>query len=79
MTPIHHLTPGSPADITLVDPHREWVVNTSELASKGKNTLFQRATFRGKVVATIVGGEVRYREVGCKASVNGGNQTLGGG
>ena len=54
------LSPGSPADITLIDLEREWVVNTDEFASKGKNTPFQGATLRGKVVATMVGGEVRY-------------------
>ena len=54
------LSPGSPADITLIDPEREWVVDTAEFASKGKNTPFQGTTLRGKVVATIVGGELRY-------------------
>ena len=54
------LSPGSPADITLIDPEREWVVDTAEFASKGKNTPFQGTTLRGKVVATMVGGEIRY-------------------
>ena len=65
------LSPGSPADITLIDPEREWVVDTAEFASKGKNTPFQGTTLRGKVVATMVGGELRYREDECGSSVDG--------
>ena len=72
------LSPGSPADITLIDPEREWVVDTAEFASKGKNTLFQGAAFRGKVVGTFVGGEVRYREYGREDSGAGRNQDLVG-
>ena len=71
------LSPSSPADITLIDPEREWVVDTAEFASKGKNTPFQGTTLRGKVVVTMVGGETRYREE-CWSSAVGRNQDLGG-
>ena len=56
------LGPGSVADVVLFDPEMEWVVDTEAFASKGKNTPFQGARFRGKVVGTMVGGEFRYRE-----------------
>ena len=72
------LSPGSPADITLIDPEREWVVDTAEFASKGKITPFQGTTLRGKVVGTFVGGEVRYREYGREDSGAGRNQDLVG-
>ena len=72
-------TPLSPADITLIDPDHEWVVDTNHFASKGKNTPFHGATFRGKVVGTMVGGEFRHLEEGCEASINGRNQDLGSG
>ncbi len=62
------LSPGSPADITLIDPNLEWVVNTDEFASKGKNTPFQGTTLRGKVVATMVGGNVVYDELATTAT-----------
>ncbi len=73
------LTPGTPADIVLIDPEREWVVDTNEFASKGTNTPFQGATFRGKVVATLVGGEFRYQDDALRSSARGRNQDLGSG
>ena len=51
---------GSVADVTVFDPEAEWVVDASKFASKGKNTPLDGATLRGKVVATIVGGEVVF-------------------
>jgi dihydroorotase len=52
------LKPGAPADVTILDPDAEWVVDTTDFASKGKNTPLDGATLKGRVVATIVGGEV---------------------
>ncbi len=54
------LQDGAPADVTVFDPGAEWVVDPSEFASKGKNTPLDGATLRGRVTATVVGGEVRY-------------------
>ncbi len=51
---------GSPANITIFDPDREWIVDSSKFASKGKNTPFDGCKFKGKVMATIVDGEVVY-------------------
>lgn len=55
------LKQGAPADITITDPDAEWVVDTAQFASKGKNTPLQGATLKGRVHATLVGGEVAYR------------------
>ena len=52
------LRQGAVADIAIIDPDAEWVVDTAQFASKGKNTPLQGATLRGKVRATVVGGEV---------------------
>ena len=52
------LKPGAPADVTVIDPDAEWVVDASSFASKGKNTPLDGATLNGRVVATIVAGEV---------------------
>jgi dihydroorotase len=51
---------GTPANITIFDPKREWVVNSSSFASKGKNTPYDGYQFKGKVVATIVNGRMVY-------------------
>ena len=55
------LEAGTPADIVLFDPEKEWTVDTAEFASKGKNTPLHGATLRGQVVATFSGGHLVYR------------------
>ncbi|MDA1348198.1 MAG: dihydroorotase [Chloroflexi bacterium] len=56
------LKEGAPADVTVFDPDAEWRVDPTEFASKGKNTPLAGATLRGRVVATVVGGEVRHNQ-----------------
>ena len=55
------LRPGTPADVTLFDPDREWVVDPQEFASKGKNTPLGGITLKGRVVATLVAGQVVFQ------------------
>lgn len=52
---------GAQADITIIDPDKEWVVDAESFLSKGKNTPIDGATLKGQVVATLVGGDVRYQ------------------
>lgn len=49
-------------DAVLVDPAAEWVVTPAALASKGKNTPLLGRRLRGRVVAAVVDGEVRYMD-----------------
>ena len=60
--PLASLQPSTPADIVVFDPDREWVVDTREFLSMGKNTPLDGTTLKGKVVATLVEGRVVYRE-----------------
>ncbi len=50
---------GSPADVTIF-AEREWTVDAASFASKGKCTPFAGRRLPRRVVATIVGGELRY-------------------
>ncbi len=54
------LRPGSEADVTIFDPDAEWVVDTEEFVSKGKNSPLHGATLKGWVEMTLVGGEVVF-------------------
>ncbi len=56
------LQPGTPADIVLFDPDEEWVVDTQEFESKGKNTPLQGETLKGRVKATLVQGKVVFED-----------------
>jgi dihydroorotase len=51
---------GAPANIAILDLDREWVVDSRDFASKGRNTPFDGYRFRGKVVATIADGRIVY-------------------
>jgi dihydroorotase len=53
---------GKPADITIIDLDKKWVVDPDTFASKGRNTPFKGWRLRGKAYATIVKGEVVMRE-----------------
>jgi dihydroorotase len=52
------LSVGADADVTIVDPTREWVVDVKKFASKSRNSPFHGWKLRGEVLATIVGGKV---------------------
>ena len=52
------LAPGADADITVLDPDREWTVEERELQSRSKNSPFIGWKLKGKPVMTIVAGQV---------------------
>ncbi|NLZ54199.1 MAG: amidohydrolase family protein, partial [Thermoanaerobacteraceae bacterium] len=54
---------GAPADITVIDINREWVVNKDKFLSKGRNTPFNGLKLKGKAAMTIVDGNVTYSEI----------------
>lgn len=53
---------GKDADITIADIDEEYVIDSSQFESMGKNTPFNGFRVNGKVVATIVGGKIVYNE-----------------
>ncbi len=54
------LVVGAPADVVVFGPNLRWTVDPREFASKGKNTPLAGLPVVGKVIATLVGGEVVY-------------------
>jgi dihydroorotase len=50
---------GLEADLTLIDPLKEWIVTKQNIKSKSKNTPFENWTLRGQAVMTLVGGRIR--------------------
>jgi dihydroorotase len=57
---------GATADITIFDPDLEWVVDTKDFASKGKNTPLAGEKLKGKVIATAYGGKIVYKDASAK-------------
>src|SRR4051794_33436073 len=56
------LKPGADADVTIIDLNKEWVYEWDPKGSKSKNNPFHGWKLKGKAVATVVGGEMVWRE-----------------
>jgi len=56
------LKAGSFADITIIDPAREWTVDPEKLASKSKNSPWLGETMKGAAACTIVAGKVVHQD-----------------
>ena len=56
------LAVGSIADVTLLDPQAEWVIEPGTFASKSHNSPFIGWRVKGRVTDVMVGGQWRYRD-----------------
>ena len=50
------------ADVTIFDPKKKWTYDASQSRSKSRNTPYDGWSFTGKVIATIVAGQVVYSD-----------------
>ena len=56
------LEPGRPANLCVIDPTQEWVVDPGSLASRARNTPYAGRRLRGKVRHTLLAGELVVRD-----------------
>ena len=56
------LARGAAADVAIVDPAAEWVLDPARLHSKGKNTPWKGRRLAGRCSMTIVGGRIVHEE-----------------
>ncbi len=54
------LSPGRPADLTLIDPHAKWRIDPVAFHSKSRNTPFSGWGVVGRPVATFLGGRLSH-------------------
>ncbi len=52
---------GKDADITIIDPDKEWIFKKEEIVSKSKNSPFIGQKMAGRVETTICGGKITYQ------------------
>jgi dihydroorotase len=52
------LARGDIADVTVLDPAWEWMVDPRQFRSKSRNTPFAGRVLRGRAVYTIVNGRI---------------------
>jgi dihydroorotase len=64
LQPLHGgpIAPGRVANVCVVDPTHEWVVEPAALASRARNTPFAGRRLRGKVRHTVLAGEIVVRD-----------------
>jgi dihydroorotase len=55
------LSPGAPADVTLIDPGLEWTVDREASFSRSRNTPFHGWELKGRAVRTIVAGQTVWQ------------------
>ncbi len=60
------ISPGAPADLALVDLSEEWMVREDSLRSRSSNSPYLGRRLKGRVVGTVVGGELVYDRMGAK-------------
>ena len=60
--PLGSFVPETMANITIIDPLKEWVVDVNKFVSLGKNTPLAGLKLTGNVVATIYQGNLIYKD-----------------
>lgn len=57
------LTPGCDADITIIDPDREYIIDKNKFYSRSSNTPFHGWKVKGKVEKVLVAGKKVFEDV----------------
>lgn len=55
------LAVGDRADVVMIDPDAQWAVDAAAFHSKSRNCPYHGWKLQGKVLCTIVAGEIRYQ------------------
>jgi dihydroorotase len=52
---------GADADVTVIDPQRTWKIDVAQFKGKSRNCPFQGWDVKGRAIATIVAGDVKWQ------------------
>ncbi len=58
--PLGALVPGMPADLTILDPEEQYILDCSTFRSKSRNCPFHGRAMQGRVLMTLVEGRVAF-------------------
>jgi dihydroorotase len=65
------LKEGRPADVAVINPAEEWTIDVQRFRSRSRNCPFNGWKMKGRVVAVLVGGHLRYsRLAGMRAELS---------
>jgi dihydroorotase len=59
-TPVGSLSVGAEADVTIIDPARKWTVDVNSFISLSRNCPYHGWKLKGRAVATIAAGQVKF-------------------
>jgi dihydroorotase len=62
------LEKGAPADLILVDLNQPWVVDKAQMRARSKNSPFDESKMQGRVLLTMVAGDLVYEYSGTQRS-----------
>lgn len=60
---------GGPADLTVIDPLTQWIIDPAEFASTGRNCPFAGWKVSGRSAATVVGGRLVHERLESRVAV----------
>jgi dihydroorotase len=63
-----HLGVGAPADVAVVAPEAAWVIDPEQFFTKSRNTPFAGRAVKGRVLHTLVAGQLVFHEGALKES-----------
>lgn len=63
------ISAGAPADLALVDLGEEWIVGRDTMVSRSSNSPYLGRKLAGRVVGTLVGGELVHDRIGARFGV----------
>jgi dihydroorotase len=66
--PSGRLEKGAPADLILVDLDQPWVVDKAQMRARSRNSPFDESRMQGRVLLTMVAGDVVYEYSGAQRS-----------
>ena len=64
--PCGTLQKGHPADVIIADIKNPYTIHKADFVSKGKNTPFEGKEVKGKILYTICGGKIVYKDSAAK-------------
>lgn len=53
---------GNAADICIIDPRKEWIIDKRQMVSKSRNTPYHNTAVKGAVRRTLIDGNVVYKQ-----------------
>ena len=55
---LNEIIPKNKANLTIIDPKKEWIFNSNSVKSNSKNSIFDNQKLYGKIIHTVVGSKI---------------------